>query len=78
MLKNVKKRVAMSFLPGIIQTPFARIPSMFFLSGAMTSIFLSLLLFLKGKKHESLFIGQWAPTLLLLGIYHKLLRLAGL
>lgn len=34
----------------------------------------SMALFLAGKKDWSLFVGQWAPTFLLLGLYHKLLK----
>lgn len=29
------------------------------------------------KKHEALFVGQWAPTFLLLGIYNKMVKLQG-
>jgi hypothetical protein len=27
-----------------------------------------------GKRHASLFVGQWAPALLLLGIFGRLVR----
>jgi len=30
-----------------------------------------------GKWHEGLFIGQWVPTLLILGLYNKLVKVAG-
>jgi hypothetical protein len=30
-----------------------------------------------GRKNISLFIGQWAPTLLILGLYNKLVKVAG-
>jgi hypothetical protein len=29
------------------------------------------------KSHAALFVGQWAPTFLLLGIYNKLVKLHG-
>jgi hypothetical protein len=32
---------------------------------------------LSGKDHGALFVGQWAPTFLLLGIYNKLVKLHG-
>ena len=32
---------------------------------------------LAGRRHEALFVGQWAPTFLLLGIYNKLVKLHG-
>jgi hypothetical protein len=30
-----------------------------------------------GNKHVSLFVGQWAPSFLLLGIYNKLVKQHG-
>jgi hypothetical protein len=30
-----------------------------------------------GRQHEALFVGQWAPTLLILGLYNKLVKVAG-
>jgi len=30
-----------------------------------------------GNKHGSLFIGQWAPTLLIMGLYNKLVKQLG-
>ena len=41
---------------------------------------LSLALQLSGSKktkHLSSFIGQWAPTLLVLGLYNKIVKVAG-
>jgi hypothetical protein len=29
---------------------------------------------LAGKRHASLFVGQWAPAFLLLGVYNKLVK----
>jgi len=43
----------------------------------MGSIALSLALRLVGRKHGALFVGGWAPTFLLLGIYNKLVKLHG-
>ena len=40
-----------------------------FLTGAATSIALSLTLRIIGRQHDAQFVGQWAPTLLLLGLY---------
>jgi hypothetical protein len=39
---------------------------------AMGSIGLSLLMKLMGRDHLSLFIGQWAPTFLLLALYRRI------
>ena len=30
-----------------------------------------------GEDHKSLFVGQWAPTILILGLYNKLVKVAG-
>lgn len=55
----------------------ARIPSDTFLWAAAASIVLSLTAQLMRRKEESQFIGQWAPTLLILGLYNKLVKIAG-
>jgi hypothetical protein len=60
-----------------IETQTAKLPSDTFLWAAFGSIAVSMILRLIGKKHDSLFIGEWAPTFLLLGIYNKLVKLHG-
>jgi hypothetical protein len=40
-----------------------------FLTGAAASVAFSLLLRITGRQHDAQFVGQWAPTLLLLGLY---------
>ena len=30
-----------------------------------------------GDEKKSLFVGQWAPTFLILGLYNKLVKVAG-
>lgn len=42
-----------------------------FLSGAVASIALSFVLRVVGRQHDAQFVGQWAPTLLLIGLYTK-------
>ena len=37
----------------------------------------SLALQMMGKKEQSNFVGQWAPTLLILGLYNKIVKVAG-
>jgi hypothetical protein len=41
---------------------------------AVASILISAILKLMGKDNWSIFVGQWPPTFLLFGLYHKLLR----
>jgi hypothetical protein len=45
------------------------------LMAAICSVITSMLLMIRGRKHESLFVGQWVPTLLLLGLYQKLMMM---
>lgn len=60
-----------------IEKQTSKLPSDTFLWAAFGSIGLSLALKLTGHKHGSLFVGEWAPTFLLLGIYNKLVKLQG-
>ncbi len=60
-----------------IEQQTAKLPSDLFLWAAVGSIAGSLAFKLNGKSHEALFVGQWAPTFLLLGIYNKLVKLHG-
>ncbi len=61
----------------MIESQTARIPSDVFLWAALGSIGTSLFLKTSGREHDALFVGQWAPTFLLLGIYNKLVKVAG-
>jgi hypothetical protein len=60
-----------------IEEQTAKLPSDLFLWAAVGSMGASLALKLMRKKEDSLFIGQWAPTLLLLGTYNKIVKLFG-
>ncbi len=53
------------------------LPSDIFMWAAGASIATSLWLKLQKKDHEALFVGQWAPTLLLFGVYNKMVKLLG-
>jgi hypothetical protein len=55
----------------------AQLPSDTFLWAAGGSILASLGLMATGNRHGALFVGQWAPTFLLLGIYNKIVKVAG-
>jgi len=41
---------------------------------ALSSIIVSAALFLGNKRDWSLFVGQWPPTFLLFGLFHKILK----
>ena len=60
-----------------IEEQTARLPSDTFLWAAIGSIGLSLTLQLAGKSQMSNFVGHWAPTFLILGLYNKLVKVAG-
>ena len=52
-------------------------PSLLFAGAALLSIAASLILQLRGKRHWGLFVGHWAPTFLLFGLYNKLSKTVG-
>jgi hypothetical protein len=60
-----------------IEQQTAKLPSDTFLWLAGASIATSLTLKLLGKDHHAQFVGQWAPTFLVLGLYNKLVKVAG-
>ncbi|NJK89726.1 MAG: hypothetical protein HC923_10210 [Myxococcales bacterium] len=56
----------------------ARIPSDVFLWAAGGSILASLALKAFTKREEDAnFVGQWAPTILLIGLYNKIVKTLG-
>jgi hypothetical protein len=55
----------------------AQLPSDVFLWAAGASIVASATAFVIGNKHASTFIGHWAPTFLMLGLYNKIVKVAG-
>ena len=60
-----------------IEQQTAKLPSDIFLWSAIGSIGISMALRLMGKKEDALFVGQWAPTLLILGTYNKMVKQHG-
>ncbi len=64
-------------LAKMIENQTAKLPSDVFLWAAGAAIGGSLLLRLMDRKEESTFVGHWAPTLLILGLYNKLVKVAG-
>jgi hypothetical protein len=60
-----------------IEHQTAKLPSDTFLWAAAVSIATSAALQMMGNKHASVFVGQWAPTLLILGLYNKLVKQLG-
>ena len=60
-----------------IESQTAKLPSDTFLWAAVTAIGVSAALQMIGKQSASVFVGQWAPTLLILGLYNKLVKQHG-
>ncbi len=60
-----------------IEQQTAKLPSDTFLWAAIGSIVTSLVFQAMGDEKKANFIGHWAPTLLILGVYNKLVKLQG-
>ena len=60
-----------------IEEQTSKLPSDTFLWIAIGSMATSATLQLMGNKQASVFVGQWAPTLLILGLYNKLVKQLG-
>jgi hypothetical protein len=60
-----------------IEQQTAKLPSDTFLWAAVASMGVAAALQIAGKRGISNFIGQWAPTLLVLGVYNKVVKLNG-
>ena len=61
----------------LTESQTSRIPSIAFLSAAIGSMVASAALQARGNDRLSLFIGQWVPTFLMIGLYNKLVKVAG-
>ena len=60
-----------------IEQQTAKLPSDTFLWAAVGSISVSLALMMMGQEKKANFVGQWAPTILILGLYNKMVKLHG-
>lgn len=60
-----------------IEMQTAKLPSDFFLWAALGAMTTSLVLQGSNHPHRAQFVGQWVPTLLLLGVYNKIVKVAG-
>lgn len=64
-------------LARLIEQQAAKIPSHWFLFGALGAMALSLGLEVAGRSRASRFVGQWPSALLATGIYNKLVKTLG-
>lgn len=60
-----------------IEQQTSKVPSDVFLWASIGSMATSMTLQLMGNRHASLFVGQWAPTFLILGLYNKIVKELG-
>ncbi len=60
-----------------IEKQTAKLPSDTFLWAALGALGLSASLQVMGNRQVSIFVGQWAPTFLLLGLYNKMVKQLG-
>jgi hypothetical protein len=70
--EHTEGKVAMA-----IEEQTAKLPSDTFLWLGLGSIAASLTLQLMGKKESAQFVGHWVPTFLILGLYNKIVKVAG-
>jgi len=61
----------------VIEQYTSAVPSGVYLNLALGSIGLAALLKLSGRDHDAQFVGQWVPTILILGLYNKLVKVHG-
>ena len=61
----------------MIEQQAARISSHWFLVGALGSMAASIAFEVAGNERMSRFVGMWAPTLLIAGVYNKLVKTVG-
>ena len=60
-----------------IEQQTAKLPSDTFLWAALGSMGLSAVMQMAGKQKFSNFVGLWAPTFLMFGLYNKMVKLQG-
>jgi hypothetical protein len=60
-----------------IEDQTAKLPSDTFLWAAGGAMVGSIVLQSLGKRDAANFVGQWVPTLLILGLYNKIVKVAG-
>ena len=61
----------------MIESQTAKIPSGTYLTGAIAAMVGSSVLMLFGQRNVANFVGQWVPTILIIGLYNKLVKLEG-
>jgi hypothetical protein len=73
----IRREHAEGEMARLIEQQSAKIPSHWFLFGAVGAMGLALALELTGRRRASDFVGKWPTPLLLGGIYNKLVKTLG-
>ena len=60
-----------------VESQTAKIPSTGYLGAAIASMAGSAVLKLMGQDNWALFVGQWAPAFLIMGVYNKMVKQHG-
>jgi hypothetical protein len=60
-----------------VESQTSKLPSSGYLAAALGSMAASGILKGLGKDEWALFVGQWAPAFLIMGVYNKLVKLHG-
>lgn len=62
---------------GMIEAQTSKIPSTGYLAAAIGSMAASAVLKIMRKDEWALFVGQWAPAFLIMGVYNKMVKQHG-
>jgi hypothetical protein len=76
-MKDINPEKREGTVATILEEQTAKLPSDLFLWASLGSMAVSLTLKIIRRDDASLFVGQWAPAFLLLGIYNKLVKQLG-
>lgn len=57
-----------------VESQTSKVPSLAFMGLAVGAMAASAALVASGRKQTGNFIGQWAPTILIVGLYNKLVK----
>ena len=85
-IRQITRRMAPEFmqddqgeggLTTLIEQQTAKLPSSFWLTLGLGAMVGSWLILMGGRRNLANFVGQWVPTLLIIGLYNKLVKLEG-
>jgi hypothetical protein len=62
---------------GMLESQTSKIPSSGYLGAALGSMAGSAILKIMGRDEWALFVGQWAPAFLIMGVYNKMVKQHG-